>query len=95
MLERACIITQAAIDVTKTAVTWEGGKMRFLSKSSRGTADEIGQPIKGAGKHPDVALKVDPERMQRGLDLERMIMTERAVIFANEAGTIHYFVSGS
>lgn len=95
MLERACIITQAAIDVTKTQITWTDGKMHFLSKSSRGVADEMGMPSKGSGKHPDVELKVDPERMQRGLDLEQMIMTERAVIFANEAGTIHYFVSGS
>lgn len=94
MLDRACIITSAAVDVVKTVVTWEDGKMATVSKSSRGVADEIGSPSKKAGSHPDGTLKVDPERMRRGLDLTRMIMTEHAVIFANEEGTIHYFVSG-
>jgi hypothetical protein len=95
MLTRACIITQAAVDVTKTEITWAEGKCFFHSQSSRGVADEAAMPSKKAGSHPDVKVKVDPERLQRGLDLSRMIMTDRAVVFANEAGTLHYYVSGS
>ena len=95
MIERACIITQSAMDITKTQITWAEGKCHFLSKSSRGIAQESGTTHKEAGTHPDVVVKVDPERMQRGLDLSRMIMTKLAVIFTNDEGTIHYFVSGS
>lgn len=95
MIERACIITQGAADVTKTKITWIDNKCFFLSKSSRGIAEEAAQPAKDAGAHPDVVVNVDPERMQRGLDLTRMLATKLAVIFANDNDTIHYFVSGS
>jgi hypothetical protein len=40
-------------------------------------------------------VNVDPERMQRGLDLTKMLMTDAAVIFANDEDTLHYFVSGA
>ena len=95
MIERACIITQGAADVTKTKVTWIDGKCFFLSKSSRGVAEEAAMPSKAAGTHPDIVVNVDPERMQRGLDLTRMITTKHAVIFSNDDDTLHYFVSGS
>jgi hypothetical protein len=95
MLERACIITQSALDVTKTKITWADNKCFFLSKSTRGIAEEAAAPAKDAGKHPDVVVNVDPERMQRGLDLTRMLATPLAVLFANDDDTIHYFVSGS
>lgn len=95
MVERAHIITNGAIDVTKTRISWEDGKCKFFTKSSRGTAEESASPAKDAGKHPDVVVNVDPERLKRGLDLERMIATEHAVIFSNKESTIHYFISGS
>lgn len=93
MIDRACVITQAAVDVTKTKVTWVDGKMFFLSKSSRGTVEEAAQPKKGS--NPDVVVNVDPERMQRGLDLTKMAMTKTAVCFANDDASLLYFVSGS
>jgi hypothetical protein len=95
MVDRAHVITHGAIDITKTKITWTDGKCYFMTKSSRGTAEEASTPSKEAGKHPDIVVNVDPERLKRGLDLARMIATEHAVIFSNNENTIHYFVSGS
>ena len=95
MIDRAHVITHGAIDVTKTRITWEDGKCFFMTKSSRGTAEEAASPGKEAGKHHDIVVNVDPERLKRGLDLARMTATEHAVIFSNNENTIHYFVSGS
>lgn len=93
MIDRACIITQAAVEVTKTKVTWLDGKMFFRSESSRGVAEEVAKPKKG--KQGDVVLNVDPERLKRGLDLTKVGMTDQCVIFTNDDGTLHFFVSGS
>lgn len=93
MIDRACIITQSAVEVTKTKITWIDGKMYFLSKSSRGVAEEVAKP--GEGQQSDTVLNVDPEKMKRGLDLTRMGMTDTTVIFSNDDDTLHFFVSGA
>lgn len=93
MIDRACIITQSSVEVTKTQITWVEGKMYFLSKSSRGVAEEVAKPEKG--RQADTVLRVDPTKMKAGLDLTRMGMTDDTVIFSNDDGSLHYFVTGA
>jgi hypothetical protein len=93
MLERACIISDAAVDSEKTRVTVADNKIFFKSKSTRGVVDDSIMPPKGQ-EHGDVTLKMPPARVLAGLDLGNLTFTPRATILANKDQSISFYVSG-
>lgn len=93
MLERACIITQDAVEATKTRVTVADNKIFMYSKSTRGVVEDAIMPAKGQ-THANVELKMNPQRVMDGLELGAMSLTKKAVILQNYDASIMYFVSG-
>lgn len=94
MLERACVVTQAAVDVTKTKITIADNKIFFVSKSPRGEVNDATMFEKG-DSHGDVSLSIDPRRVLDAVELTHCAFSPRAVILSNEEETIRYFVSGA
>jgi DNA polymerase III sliding clamp (beta) subunit (PCNA family) len=93
VLERAAIISNAAVDSTKTKVTVADGKISFHSKSARGVVDDSITPPKGM-EHADVELKITPDRVLAGLELGSLSFTSEATILSNSDNSICYYISG-
>lgn len=93
MLERAIVITQSAVDATKTKVTVTDNKIYFKSKSSRGVVEDAIMPGKGQ-KHHNVELIMSPDRVLAGLELGSLSFTPQATILTNSDNSITLFVSG-
>lgn len=84
VLERACIVTDSAIDKSRTEITVSvGGRAHFYSKSERG---EVNDTILVDKKHPEVKVRVDPHRMKDGYGrFDKMYITNNAVVMMREA----------
>lgn len=92
VLTRACIITEAAIDKTRTEVSVREGKVRFLSKSERGEVTDS-MLVDGA-KHADVVLHIDPKAFKDGYgSFARMAFTEQAAIMQSDDKQKYYVVA--
>jgi DNA polymerase-3 subunit beta len=88
ILERACIV---ASDNTRTWITVEDDRAKFATESAMGhrVYDTLELP-KG---HPKVTLDIEPKWVRLGCeDFDRMLITRRAFIMAND--TAYYLVSG-
>lgn len=90
ILERACIITEAKIDHTKTTITVRDGKMRFVSRSDRGEVVDTMLVT----DHPEVSIMVDPKPLKAGFGFfDTMLVTEKCIIMCK--GDMVYLVAGT
>lgn len=90
ILERACIVTDSAVDKTKMKVKVADGVANFVSVSERGEVTDKLQ----LEKHPPVTCNVDPKRFRDGYGrFEKFVMTKDAVIMTKDS--IVYLVSAS
>jgi hypothetical protein len=92
ILDRACIITDAAIDKTKTIITVSQGKgknpiMHFDSVSERG---ECHDSMEVGEMHPNVTAHVDPKRLKDGFGRygKFLITEEAAIMVSSENDTV-------
>jgi hypothetical protein len=91
MIERAIIITNSTSERSQTAITITDGKMRFLSKSSRG--EVIDTVMVGDGQ-PDVSLDLDCKHLKPVFDAyDKMLVTDRCFIMLK--GQSIYMVAGT
>jgi hypothetical protein len=93
MLERACIITQDAVEATKTKVTVADNRIFLHSRSTRGVVDDAIMPPKGQ-THKNVELRMNPSRVLQGLELGSLSFTTKATILTNHDGSIAYYITG-
>jgi hypothetical protein len=93
MLERACIITQDAVNQEKTRVTISDNKIFLHSKSARGVVEDAIMPANGQ-VHANVELKMNPHRVLAGIELGSLSFTKKVTILQNHDASIMYFVSG-
>lgn len=90
VLERACIVTNQAVDKTKTEIVVRDGKMIFNSKSERG---EVHDTIM-VEDHPEVKAYVDAARLKDGYSkFEKVIITAQAAIMTKD--NMVYMVSAA
>lgn len=83
MLERACIITEGAIDKTKTKVVIKEKRVSMTSVSERGEAFDMTQV---GDAQPDVTAYIDPRRIMDGLDdFNRFVISKDCVAMINDA----------
>lgn len=83
MLDRACIITDGAIDKTKTKVSVKDREVLFTTVSERGEAFD---KTTFEAAHPDVVAHIDPRRVMDGLDdYNRLTITKECVVMINDA----------
>lgn len=86
ILERACIVTDSAVDKTKMKVKVDISEdvvtAEFVSISERGEVlDKLQLP-----KHPAVTCQVDPKRFRDGFGrFDKFVMTKDAVIMTKDA----------
>lgn len=91
MIERAIIITNSTSERSQTAITITDGKMRFLSKSSRG---EVIDTVLIGDKQPDVSLDLDCKHLKPVFDAyDKMLITDRCFIMLK--GQSIYMVAGT
>jgi len=90
VLERACIITDAAVDKTRMVVSIKNAHGHFDSVSERGEVhDECGFEK----QHPDCLAHVDPVRIKDGIDrFTHILFTEEACIMANKEASMVYLI---
>lgn len=91
ILTSACVITEAAVDKTKTKITCAKGIMTFLSESERG---EVKDSLKVHDGHPDVEAFIDPRRLLDGVErFRRWVVTENIAAMVSEDGNKVYLVA--
>lgn len=91
ILERACIVTDSAVDKTKMKVKVADGQAHFVSVSERG---EVSDKLQVEARHPPVSCSIDPKRFRDGYGrFDAFLMTKDAVIMTKDA--IVYLVSAS
>lgn len=91
ILERACIVTDSAVDKTKMKVKVSDGIANFMSSSERG---EVTDKLQVEERHPPVTCNVDPKRFRDGYGrFDKFLMTKDAVIMTRDS--IVYLVSAS
>ncbi len=86
MLERAVIVTMSsATEQTRTTISIQGGKMRFVTKSALG--EVVDTVLLGEG-HPDTTLDIECKWLKAGYGgFDKMLMTERCFIMFNKYTT--------
>jgi len=90
ILERACVITDAAIEKSRTEIKINDGKASFRSKSERGEISDVSQ----LPDHPSITVFADPRRMRDGFGkFDKIIFTKLAVVMTR--GSYHYLVAAS
>lgn len=90
ILDRACIITDASIEKSRTEIKISDGKAYFKSKSERGELADVSQ----LPDHPNVTVYVDPRRMKDGYGrFDKIIFTKLAATMTR--GAYHYLVAAS
>lgn len=99
IIDRACIISSATIDQTRTKVTLNGSDyLRFYSKSTRGEAqDDLNlKTVRPTGKQGEVTIHLDPELLKAGLEgYQRILFTDDCVILTDEKHKHLYLVGAS
>jgi hypothetical protein len=91
ILDRACIVTESAVDKTKTVITLKDGTIKFYSKSERG---EVSDLLKYDTKHnhPPIVAHIDPKRMKDGYGrFDQMGFTKYCCVMTR--GKMVYLVS--
>lgn len=90
MIERAIIITHGSAEKSFTEITGRDGKLRFLSKSSRGEVTDT--VLVGEGQ-PDVVLKMECKHLKPVFDAyDKMLVTDRCFIMVKDKSI--YMVAG-
>jgi DNA polymerase III sliding clamp (beta) subunit (PCNA family) len=90
ILERAVIITDSAVDQTKTSVSVRDGIMRFKSKSAKGEISDSMQ----VPNHPDVSVMLEARRLRKGLEagFSHILVTDTCAVMVkgvtNDKGTL-------
>lgn len=83
ILDRAIIVTDAAVDKTKMKITVAEGIAKFASSSERG---EVTDRLQVQDMHPAVTCVVDPKRFRDGYGVfTKFLMTKHAVIMTKDA----------
>lgn len=91
VLERACIVTDSAVDKTKMKVKVADGIANFVSVSERG---EVVDKLQVPETHPQVSCNIDPKRFLDGYGrFDKFLMTKDAVIMVKDS--VVYLVSAS
>lgn len=90
VLERACIVTDSAVDKTRTQVKVVDGQASFKSKSERGEVTDTCQ----LKDHPDVSCAIDAGKFKAGYgSFTEMLLTKDVAVMAD--GELLYLVSTS
>ncbi len=93
ILERAVVVTMSsATEQTRTAISIQGGKMQFITKSALG--EVVDSVLLGEGQ-PDTTLDIECKWLKAGYSagFDKMRVTERCFIMFNKYTT--YVVAGS
>jgi len=82
ILERASTITDSSVDQTATKITVENERIRFYSKSVRGTVSDVMRIVAG---NIDVVTFLEPGLLKSGIGLfDNVAFTESCGIFHKE-----------
>jgi len=93
IIDRACIVTSATIDKTRTHINLNGKDMlQFFSKSERGEARDN---LRAPDTQDAVEINIDPVLLKSGLDYKKVLFTNECVIFTDEDHRHLYLVGAS
>lgn len=82
VLARACIVSEGAIDKSRSEIRIDGNKVHFFTKSERG---EVSDTILAEKALPAVHVRADPKRMADGYGrFNRMYVTDSAVVMKRD-----------
>jgi hypothetical protein len=92
VLERAIIVTDSPTEQTKTVISVREGRMRFVSKSSRG---EVVDQVQVGDGQEEVTAKIDCKSLKVGYGVfSHMLLTDRCFIMTKDDAVYMVAASG-